>query len=84
MEKEQSGTADVEKCPLLSLPPALQTQELNNSSTYFQKYEIVVKVLSITAVWVIVGLLGGHRGVGSPLVKRNLSRAAVAFEKTLM
>ena len=52
--------------------------------SYFQKYEIVVKVLSITAVWVIVGLLGGHRGVGSPLVKRNLSHAAVAFEKTLM
>ena len=52
--------------------------------SYFQKYEIVVKVFSITAVWVIVGLLGGHRGVGSPLVKRNLSRAAVAFEKTLM
>lgn len=51
--------------------------------SYFQKYEIVVKVLSITAVWVIVGL-GGHREVGSPLVKRNLSHAAVAFEKTLM
>jgi len=63
----------------LSLPPARQTQELN-SGPYFQKYEIVVKVFNITAVWALVGQ-GGE--VGNPLLKRNLSHAALAFEKTL-